>query len=88
MAETQKKDGLEEILRAWAADRENVSRLAISDVSFDYDEGFHGTDVTPPEWPECVVKYTVKKDIIFRVDVRDLGRFVHELAKVASRGPL
>jgi hypothetical protein len=76
---------LETILKYWAADREAVPSTGIIAVEFDYDAGWPGSDVTPPEWPEIIVKYTVSKSVVYRVRVNELGGFIGELADVSSR---
>jgi hypothetical protein len=81
------KANLEEILRYWAADREGVPVLSITNLKFDFDEGWPGTDVTPGEMPEIIVTYDVTKHVMYRHEVTKLGDFIAELAMVARRGP-
>lgn len=78
---------LKQILAYWAADREGVSVLAISDLEYDFDEGWPGTDVTPGDPPEIIIKYKITKDVIYRRDSKELGDFIAELAQVAAHGP-
>lgn len=83
-----KKTQLEDILKYWAADREGVSSLNVLSVEFDFDQGWPGTDVTPGEPPEVVIKYKIEKEVVYRHPVNELGEFIAELSQVASRGPL
>lgn len=76
---------LAEILKYWAADREAISSLGISNVEFDFDSGWEGTDVTPGDPPEIVVKYTYTRTVVVRKKVSELGEFITELAQVARR---
>lgn len=78
---------LDEILRYWAADREAVPVLNISDVQFLYDKGWEGTDVTPGEPATVGVRYSVHRDIVHTCDFKDLAGFIAELAQVSKRGP-
>lgn len=78
---------MNEILKYWAADREGVSVLAISEIEFDLDDGWPGTDVTPGDLPEVVVKYTVTREVVYRHPVSKLGDFISQLADVGMRGP-
>lgn len=78
---------LDEILKYWAADREGVSALYISEVEHDFDQGWPGTDVTVGDPPEVIVKYKVTRSIVYRREASELGAFVAELAQVAARGP-
>lgn len=80
---------LSEIIHSWAAGREGVSPFKISDVEFDFDEGWPGTDVTPGDMPEIVIKYRVHRDVIYKREVSELGDFIQELAiSVANRGTI
>jgi len=76
---------LEEILAYWAADREQVLRTGISEVSFDYDQGWGGTDVTPGQEPRVIVKYTVTKQVVHYTEIGELGDFISELAFYATQ---
>lgn len=78
---------LDEILRYWAADREAVSALQITDLEFDFDSGWPGTDVTPGDPPEIVVKYSVTRHVVYRHETSKLGDFIAKLAMVARNGP-
>lgn len=79
---------LDELVKYWIADREAVSVLRISDIEFDFDEGWPGTDVTPGELPEVVIKYTVTRDVVYRRPSHELGELLMEFVSVAARGPL
>jgi hypothetical protein len=79
---------LDKIVKQWVADREGVSVLDVTDLEYDFDEGWPGTEVTPGELPEIVIKYTIKKTQVYRHPANKLGDFIFELAKVARRGPL
>jgi len=79
---------LKEILKYWAADREGVSVLNISDLEFDFDNGWPGTDVTPGDLPEVAITYNVTKSVTYRHPVSELGDFIFQLATVAARGPI
>jgi hypothetical protein len=79
---------LGEIIKYWAADREGVSVLNISNIQYDFDKGWPGTDVTPGDVPEIVITYNVRKAVEFRHPASELGDFLTQLAQVASRGPL
>ena len=81
-------DSLTSMLRYWAADREGVSALQITNVEFVVDPGFGGSDVTPPEPPSCCINYTVSHTKMIEIDHRNMGNFLAEIAEVASRGPL
>jgi hypothetical protein len=78
---------LDEILKYWAADREGVSVLQISELKYDFDKGWPGTDVTPGDVPEIVITYSVLGHAVYRRDASELGNFIAELAEVAARGP-
>jgi hypothetical protein len=80
---------LSKVIRSWAAGREGVSQLEISHVEFDFDKGWPGTDVTPGDMPEIVIKYRVHRDVIYRREVTELGDFISELAiSVANKGTI
>lgn len=77
---------LNEILRAWAADQENVPRTHISNVSYDYEDGFGTEETSEPS--VFIVKYTVIREIGHRIEIEDLGDFIGELANTMMRGPI
>lgn len=80
---------MSEFLKYWASERENVSSNHISEISHTVDtDVFTGTDVTPAEPIELVVKYTVTKTVVHRVPVNELGPFLVELAKGTRRWQL
>ncbi len=80
---------LEAVLKYWAADKEGVPVTGISKIDFDVDTDiFMGSDVTPPEPIEIVIKYTVTKQVSYRVEVDQTGPFLIELARVVTRGPM
>lgn len=74
---------LDEIMGFWAADREGVSVLDISNIEFDFDKGWPGTEVTPGDLPEIVIKYTVTKKVVYRREASELGTFIKELASAS-----
>lgn len=81
---------LETALKYWAADREGVSVLEISDVQFFFDEGWGGTDVTPGDPPEFVVTYKVTPSSRYaskhiRIDNQKVGEFIGEIADTSRR---
>lgn len=78
---------LDEILRYWAADRENVSVLNITDLAHDFDKGWGGSDVTPGDPPTFVITYNVSKKQVIQIEANNFGNFITELSKVAARGP-
>jgi hypothetical protein len=78
---------LNEILRYWAADREAVPVLNITDLTHDFDKGWGGTEETPGDPPTFVITYNVVKKQVIPIDASELGNFIMELAQVSARGP-
>lgn len=79
---------LNEILRAWAADKEHVPRTQILEVDHEYDEGWGGTDVTPGDPGKFIIRYMVVREVMESVEIQDMGELISELADTLSRGPL
>jgi hypothetical protein len=45
----------EDAVRVWAAKRLDIDFVLIDRVAIEADSGWAGTDVTPGDWPTCVV---------------------------------
>lgn len=79
---------LNEILRAWVADKEGVPRTRVVHVDHEYDEGWAGTDVTPGDEGKFIVHYTVLKSEMRSFDISDLGELIADLADTMRGGPI
>jgi len=84
------EESFKETLRYWVSEKpgkERISPEEISDVRFNYNEGWEGTDVTPGDPPSISVSYRVSYEMTAVIPMTDLGNFINEMAKVQSRGP-
>lgn len=80
---------LEAALKRWAADREAAehgaftSSTIITEVKLHFTEGWEGTDVTPGDPASFRVSYVVTRNVVVKMDGKDLTKFIKELVERA-----
>jgi hypothetical protein len=73
---------LTEIIRHWAATREQVPEAQIVNVEYDFDSGWGGSADTPGDPPTAIVRYQVVRSVLCEYPVDAMGDFIMELAGV------